>query len=73
MIKYKRLSLIGKITSPEVTSSYVEVRGGGDVMYEQDRVLKLTISSKLNSNAEDWNSFITDNRGSLRSPIEKNK
>lgn len=70
MIKYMVLVEDGKMSEPVIASSRRNVVGGGDEMYEDQRVIQLSIPSGLNPNVGDWKPNILDNRGSIRSEVE---
>lgn len=72
MVKYMVLVEEGKMNEPVIASSTRNVVGGGDEMYEDQRVIQLSIPSGLNPNVSDWEPNILDNRGSLRTDIEDN-
>lgn len=73
MIKYMVLVEKGKMNEPVIASSTRNVVGGGDEMYEDQKVIQLSIPSGLNPNVKDWEANILDNRGSLRSDSEEEK
>lgn len=71
MQTYLRLTQQSRATKPIVSSSYTEVKGDGSKVYEQSRLIQLAKPVQLNTNANDWNAFILDNRGSFRTPLEQ--
>ena len=70
MVKYMVLVEEGKMNEPVIASSKRNVVGGGDEMYEDQRVIQLSIPSGLNPDVSDWEPNILDNRGSLRTEAE---
>lgn len=73
MQTYLRLTQQSRASKPIISSSYTEVKGTGSKVYEQSRLIQLAKPVELNTNANDWNTFILDNRGSFRTPLEKEK
>lgn len=72
MVKYMVLVEEGKMSEPVIASSQRNVVGGGEEMYEDQRVIQLSVPSGLNPNVRDWEPHILDNRGSLRVESENN-
>lgn len=71
MLRYKLLVSQNKMTPTTVASTYEEVSSTTDAMFVNDRTLVITGQASFNTHADQWKTFILDNRGSLRTTQEQ--